>query len=59
YPEVSVNPRKQAHLTQSALFYMQHHPEEVGGWRIDVIAIQKTDQADSAFQIEWFKNAVQ
>ena len=59
YPEVSVNQRKQSHLTQSALFYMQNHPEETGGWRIDVIAIQKTSTPEDPFQIEWFKNAVQ
>lgn len=59
YPEVSVNHRKQSHLVNSALFYMQNHPEERGYWRIDVIAIQKTSDAEKPIQIEWFKNAVQ
>ena len=59
YPEVSVNYRKQSHLVQSALYYMQSHPEETGQWRIDVIAIQKPAGAEKPIQIEWFKNAVQ
>jgi putative endonuclease len=59
YPEEAVTARKQQHLTNSALHYMQNHPEESGGWRIDVIAIQKTGDPKNPYQIEWFKNAVQ
>ena len=59
YPEVSVNCRKQAHLIDSAMYYMQKHPEVTGQWRIDVIAIQKIPNLEKPVQIEWFKNAVQ
>jgi len=38
---------------------MQNHPEENGQWRIDVIAIQKSNDPENPIQIEWFKNAVQ
>ena len=58
YPEVSVNYRKQTHLVNSALFYMQNHPEAVGNWRIDVISIQKSKNEEQPC-IDWFKNAVQ
>jgi putative endonuclease len=40
-PEVSVNPRKQAHLLNAAQYYIQQHPEEDCAWRIDVIAIRR------------------
>lgn len=59
YPEVSVNHRKQTHLVESALYYMQKHPQETGQWRIDVIAIQKLPDAEKPIRIEWFKNAIQ
>jgi putative endonuclease len=40
-PEESVTRRKQAHLLASAQAYIQDHPELVGDWRIDVIAVQR------------------
>jgi putative endonuclease len=39
-PEISVTPRKQAHLLAAAQSYLQAHPELDGDWRVDVIAIQ-------------------
>jgi putative endonuclease len=41
YPEVSVTPRKQAHMLAAAQHFLQEQLEEVGDWRIDVIAVMK------------------
>jgi putative endonuclease len=40
-PETSITPKKMQHMIDSALAYLQEHPEYTGDWRIDVIAIQK------------------
>ncbi len=58
-PEDSINQRKKKHLTESALYFMQSHPEEQGDWRIDVISIQKDGEQNNPYRIEWFKNAIQ
>jgi len=57
YPEQAVNHRKQAHLLACAQEYIRQHPELNGEWRVDVIAILRTDQ-DSSPEIEHFENAV-
>jgi putative endonuclease len=56
-PEVSVTPRKQAHILASAQHYIQHHPDQDNDWRIDVIAIQRQEQ-DRAPLITHFENAI-
>ena len=40
-PEDSVTPKKQAHLLAAAQYYLQAHPDYVGDWRVDVIAIRR------------------
>jgi putative endonuclease len=57
YPEESVNPRKQAHLISSALYFIQENPELEGDWRIDVIAIQRLEP-DQPPVITHFENAI-
>ncbi|MEW5873013.1 MAG: YraN family protein [Chloroflexota bacterium] len=56
-PEEAITPRKQAHLLDSAQAYLQAHPELDGDWRIDVIAIQRSDAAAPP-EIIHFENAV-
>jgi putative endonuclease len=56
-PEVSVDFRKQEHLVNSALYYMQEHPELDCGWRIDVISIQKVKGGEPP-RLTHFENAV-
>jgi putative endonuclease len=41
FPEESVTGRKQAHMLAAAQSYLQDHPDLVGTWRIDVIAVQR------------------
>jgi putative endonuclease len=57
YPEVSVTPRKQAHMLASAQAYLQEHPELQSVWRIDVIAIQRFQMGEEVV-IKHFVNAV-
>jgi putative endonuclease len=40
YPEESITPKKRHHMIASAMAYLGDHPELVGDWRLDVIAIQ-------------------
>ena len=56
YPEVSVNQKKQLKMVESALKYIQDHPDCELNWRIDVIAINILDNEKE--EIRWFKNAV-
>jgi putative endonuclease len=56
-PEISVDSRKQEHLVNSALAYMQEHPELDCGWRIDVISIQKL-KGGKPPRLTHFENAV-
>jgi putative endonuclease len=39
-PEISITPRKFAHMTAAAQSYLLDHPELDQPWRIDVISIQ-------------------
>jgi putative endonuclease len=55
-PEISVDSRKQEHLVNSALSYMQDHPDLGCGWRIDVISIQKIKGGNP--HLTHFENAV-
>jgi putative endonuclease len=57
FPEDSITKQKYLHLEESALSYMQEHPELQGDWRIDVIAIEgKPDRPNP--KITWFKNVL-
>ncbi len=40
-PEEGVTPKKQEHMVKAAEAYMQDHPDQGPGWRLDVIAIRK------------------
>jgi putative endonuclease len=57
YPEESVTPSKQAHLLASAQAYLQSHPDLLGDWRIDVIAIERRAAEDQPV-VAHFENAV-
>ncbi len=56
-PEVSVTPRKQAHMLDAAAAYLVEHPELESSWRIDVIAIRGRP-GDPAPEIVCFENAI-
>lgn len=56
-PEEAVTSRKQAHMLAAAQAYMQQHPEVVGSWRIDVIAIQRYDPSRPPTVLH-FENAI-
>ena len=56
-PEESVNATKQAKLRQSALHYLQEHPDSPEDWRIDVIAIE-LDRNHRPKRISLIKDAV-
>ena len=53
-PEISVTPRKQAHMLAAAEHYSQEH--EIDHWQIDVIAIQRN--RDKKPEIVHFENAI-
>ena len=55
-PEDSLTWRKQAHILDSARYYLQEHPEWAGDWRVDVIAIQRKPGGEPA-EIIHFENA--
>lgn len=55
-PETAVNARKQRHMIDSALLYLQDHDLLEMDWRIDVLAI--TTQLSGKTDIHWFKNAI-
>jgi len=56
FPEISVDQKKQRTLMDTALKFIQDHPEFNMNWRIDVLSvnISKTNKPE----IRWFKNAV-
>jgi putative endonuclease len=56
-PEMSVNPRKQKHLIDSASAIIQNHPELADTWRIDVLSINGSPEMGLK-HIEWFQNAI-
>ncbi|MBG0787131.1 MAG: YraN family protein [Anaerolineaceae bacterium] len=47
-PEASVTPEKLEKIYDTALFWLQEHPEMPDDWRVDVIAIQ----LDKAFHVQ-------
>ncbi len=52
-PEISVTPRKQKHMLDSAGYYAQLH--DILHWQIDVIAVQRLG---SRIDVVHFENAV-
>jgi putative endonuclease len=55
-PEISVTPQKQARLISAAQAYLLAHPELVGDWRVDVVAIRGSHRK-SRPEIVHFENA--
>jgi len=53
-PEISVTPRKQAHMLAAAEHYSQEH--EIDDWQIDVIAVQ--GKGNRKPEITHFENAI-
>lgn len=56
FPEQAVDSRKQEHMLNCALDYLQAHPEMEGDWRIDVIAVEQ--MAGRQTKVTWFKYAL-
>jgi putative endonuclease len=55
-PEVSVNSKKQTHMINSALYYLQDKNLLDSEWRIDVVTLCAIPNKPIEFR--WFKNAV-
>jgi putative endonuclease len=55
-PEEAVTPVKQQHMLDSALDYLQAHPEFDGDWRIDVISVARVPNGPP--EILHFENAI-
>ena len=56
-PEISITPRKEAHMRSAAEYYIQQHPELTNDWRIDAITIQlNTDNTPPL--IDHFENVI-
>lgn len=56
YPEEAVTEQKMEHMTGSAEYYLEHHPECDDHWRIDVIAVTGSINLGDPL-IEWFEDA--
>jgi len=57
FPEESITDRKQAHMLAAAQSYLQEHPDLIGCWRIDVIAVQHySTEGEVAFK--HFENVI-
>ncbi len=56
YPEESVNAKKQEHMRNSALDYLQTRELLDTDWRIDVISVER--QPNQSIKVTWFKHAL-
>jgi putative endonuclease len=56
-PEISITPRKQKHMRDSAEYYIQQHPEDVADWQIDLITVQIKGE-NLAPIIDHFENVI-
>ncbi|MEX2160444.1 MAG: YraN family protein [Anaerolineales bacterium] len=56
HPEEAITAAKQQHLLDSALDYLQAHPEFDGDWRVDVISVTRTQAGRP--EILHFENAL-
>lgn len=54
-PEISITPKKFAHMVSSAQSYLLEHPEFTTGWRIDVISVLRRADGQSP-EIVHFEN---
>ncbi|HEY4718897.1 MAG TPA: YraN family protein [Anaerolineales bacterium] len=55
-PEEAITARKQQHLLDCALDYLQTHPELDGDWRVDVISVRRVKGGQP--EILHFENAL-
>jgi len=55
-PENAISTLKRKHIIESALHYLQANDLLDATWRVDVIAIQKTDRKN--VKIKWFQDAI-
>ena len=59
HPEVAVTPKKQEHMRNAALDYLQTNDLLDSPWRIDVLAIEKNaDDGKESVKVTWFQNAL-
>ena len=59
YPEVAVTPKKQEHMRNAALDYLQTNDLLDSPWRIDVLAIEKIPgEGKESVKVTWFQNAL-
>jgi putative endonuclease len=56
HPEGAITALKQQHLLDSALAYLQAHPDMEGDWRVDVISVQRMNNGRP--EILHFENAL-
>ena len=56
HPEEAITPLKQQHLVDSALDYLQAHPDLDGDWRVDVISVRRMKNGRP--EILHFENAL-
>lgn len=56
-PEEAVNGKKQKHMHDAAVYFLQNHPEYPENWRVDVVAIRQLSSSDTP-EITWFENAL-
>lgn len=56
FPEGSINKKKEEHMVNSALAFMQKREKALQPWRIDVVAILIDE--NNSVNFKWFKNAI-
>ncbi len=56
-PEISITPRKAEHMRCAAEYFIQHHPELINDWRIDVLTIQLRKENTPSL-IDHFENVI-
>lgn len=57
FPEEAITKKKWDHLLNAVNRYFQEHPEYIGAWQIDVIAVQRLTK-DQSPNIDHFENVV-
>lgn len=56
-PEEAVTAHKADHLSASAEWYAQQHPDLPAHWRVDVVAVSVL-KYEKSVEIEWFENVL-
>ncbi|NTV37422.1 MAG: YraN family protein [Anaerolineaceae bacterium] len=55
-PEESITPLKKQHMVNSAMHFLQEHPELGEDWRVDVVAIRRNSHSE--LEIVWFEDVI-